>query len=337
VFCAALLNAQPMGFYAPAQIVRDAEQHGVTIRPVCINASQWDCTLEQNDGAFFVVRLGLRMVRGLAVDHAEQIVARRGDAPCRSVEDVWRRAGVPLAALEKLADADAFLSLGLNRRQALWAIRGLDQTELPLMLATGPSPAPSREPKVKLRRMPAGGEVVADYRTVGLTLREHPVSFIRPEIEKLGAVPCSALLTSRPGRRIMVAGIVLVRQRPGSAKGVMFATIEDETGHANIIVWPNVFERQRRIVLSASMIACRGLLQREGDVIHVVAEELTDLSHLLASVGHRTQPFPLPHGRGDEAKHGSGPDSRERYLGRKTRDTPDVRIDVLKVKTRDFR
>src|SRR5262249_14874175 len=150
-----------------------------------------------------------------------------------------------------------FRSLGLNRRQALWAIRGLDDTELPLMVAAPSSSAPSREPEVKLRPMPAGGEVVADYRAVGLTLRAHPVSFIRAELDKLGAVPCAALPTLRPGRRITVAGIVLVRQRPGSAKGVMFATIEDETANANIIVWPNVFERQRRIVLSARMIACR--------------------------------------------------------------------------------
>jgi error-prone DNA polymerase len=339
VFCAALLNAQPMGFYAPAQIVRDAEQHGVTIRPVCINTAAWDCTLEPDDGKFLAVQLGLRMAKGWAVAHAEQIIARRGAAPYRSIEDLWRRAAVPVAALEKLADADAFRSLGLSRREALWAIRGLDETELPLMMTTDPSPALPREPKVKLRPMPAGGEVVADYRAVGLTLREHPVSFIRAELDKLGAVPCAALPNLRPGRRITIAGIVLVRQRPSSANGVMFATIEDETANANIIVWPNVFERQRRIVLSAGMIACRGLLQREGDVIHVVADQLTDLSPLLASVGRRNEPFPLTHGRGDQVKHGGGPDPRERGLGRKPRDiyTPDIQIDALKVKTRDFR
>jgi error-prone DNA polymerase len=271
--------------------------------------------------------------------HGEQIIARRDPVSYGSVEDVWRRAGVPIAALEKIADADGFRSFGLNRRQALWAIRGLDDPELPLMIVAPPSPAPAREPKVRLRPMPAGGEVVADYRAVGLTLREHPVSFIRPELEKLGAVPCAALPNLRPGRRIIVAGIVLVRQRPGSAKGVMFATIEDETANANIIVWPNIFERQRRIVLSAGMIACRGLLQREGDVIHVVADQLTDLSPLLASVGKRNQPFPLTHGRGDQVKHGGGPDPRERNLGRKSRDiyTPEIHIDTLKVKTRDFR
>jgi error-prone DNA polymerase len=339
VFCAALLNAQPMGFYAPAQIVRDAELHGVAIRPICVNSSQWDCTLEPARGKFLAVRLGLRMAKGLALAQAEQMIAQRGAAAFGSIEDVWRRAGVPVAALEKLADADAFLGLGLDRRQALWAIRGLGEAELPLMLAASHCPANAREPKVKLRRMPAGGEVVADYRAVGLTLREHPVTFIRSELQKLGAVACGTLPQLRPGRRITVAGIVLVRQRPGSAKGVMFATIEDETGHANIIVWPNVFEAQRRIVLSARMIAVRGQLQRESEVIHVVAEQLTDLSDLLASVGGRGAPFPLVHGRGDEAKHGGGPDPRERGLGRKPRDiyVPDITLDALKVKTRDFR
>jgi error-prone DNA polymerase len=186
--------------------------------------------------------------------------------------------------------------------------------------------------------MPAGGEVVSDYRSVGLTLRQHPVSFVREELGRRGAIPCAGLSDVRPGRRITVAGIVLVRQRPGSAKGVMFATIEDETGHANIIIWPKVFERQRRIVLSAGMIACRGLLQRESDVTHVVAEELTDLSGLLASIGQRALPFPITHGRGDQVTHGGGPDPRE-TLGRKPRDiyVPDIHIDALKVKTRDFR
>ena len=162
------------------------------------------------------------------------------------------------------------------------------------MIAAGPpaAPAQSREPKVTLRRMPAGGEVVADYRSVGLSLREHPVSFIRDEIKRLGAVPCAALPELTPGKRITVAGIVLVRQRPGSAQGVIFATIEDETGHANIIIWPKVFERQRRVVLGARMIACRGLLQRESDVIHVVADEL---DRSLGSLGERgTAWCPLP-------------------------------------------
>jgi error-prone DNA polymerase len=329
VFCAALLNAQPMGFYAPAQIVRDAREHGVEVRPACVNASEWDCTLEPATGQFLAVRLGLRMAKGFSQAHAERVVARRGDG-YRDVADLWRRAAVPVSALEQLADADAFASMRLSRRQALWAIRGLDDGELPLEM-------PSVEPQVALRQLPAGGEVVADYRATGLTLRDHPVRFVREELQRLGAVPCAALATRPPGRRVMVAGVILVRQRPGSAKGTMFATIEDETGHANLIVWPSVFERNRRTVLSARMIACRGLLQRESDVIHVVAEQLTDLSDLLASVGERGDPFPLVHGRGDEATHGGGPDPRERGLGRKPRDIYAPDIPSIKPRTRDFR
>jgi error-prone DNA polymerase len=338
VFCAALLNAQPMGFYAPAQIVRDAKLHGVEIRPVCINRSEWDCTLEPSHGKYLAVRLGLCMAKGLALAQGEQIIARRAGAAYQSIEDLWRRAGVPVAAMEKLADADAFQGLQMSRRSALWAIRGLDETELPLVLASRAPRAPSPEPKVRLRPMTRGGEVVADYRSTGLTLRQHPVSFIRSDLDKLRAIPCSALPNLRPGRRITVAGVVLVRQRPGSAKGVMFATIEDETGHANIIVWPKVFERQRRIVLSATMISVRGILQRESDVIHVVAEDLTDLSGLLASVGRRNEQFPIEHGRGDQVTHGGGPDSRATGLGRKPRDlyTRDIHIDTLKVKARNF-
>ncbi len=338
VFCAALLNAQPMGFYAPAQIVRDAKLHGVAVRSVCVNTSQWDCTLEASEGPYLAVRLGLRMVSGLSEANAAALVARRGETVYHSIEDVWRRADAPVSALERLADADAFQVLGLSRRQALWTIRGLDDTELPLMRAAGTAalPASPREPFVTLRRMPAGAEVVADYRATGLTLRPHPVTFLRAEVEQRGAVSCGRLPDLQPGRRVTVAGIVLVRQRPGSAKGVMFATIEDETGHANIIVWPKVFERQRRIVLAARMIACRGVLQRESDVIHVVAEELTDLSALLASLGQRIASFPLPHGRGDEVTHGGGPDPRE-LLGRKPRDIYVADTDTLKVKAREFR
>ena len=341
VFCAALLNAQPMGFYAPAQIVRDAALHGVRILPVCVNRSGWDCSLVADDdggdaGPLLAVRLGMRMAKGLAELQAGQIVDRRGDVPYRSVEDVWRRAGVPVAALERLADADGYLGLGLSRRQALWAIRGLDETELPLMRAA--EGGASREAKVVLRTMPAGGEVVADYRAVGLTLREHPVSFLRAELARRGIVPCSALSGLRPGRLVTVAGIVLVRQRPGSAKGTMFATIEDETAHANLIVWPAVFETHRRVVLAARMVACRGRLQSAEGVIHVVAEELLDLSDLLGSVGRRNEPFPIEYGRGDGAKNGAAPDPRE-GLGRRPRDiyVPDLQVDRLKVKTRDFR
>ncbi|HEX2943343.1 MAG TPA: error-prone DNA polymerase, partial [Rhodopila sp.] len=279
VFCCALLNAQPMGFYATAQIVRDAKLHGVAVRPVSVNDSQWDCSLEPCGDGRLAVRLGLRMVKGLAKIHAQDIIARRS-AGYRSVRDLWQRTRTPVAALERLAEADAFHALGLERRQALWAIRGLSDTRLPLFDRLEEA-EPDHEPAVPLAAMTAGRQVVEDYRSTGLSLRRHPVSFLRNDLAARGIVRCAELAAIRDGKRLEVAGIILVRQRPGSAKGVLFITIEDETGHANLILWPSVFEAQRRLVLSAGMIACRGRLQREQEVIHVVAEELTDLSHLL--------------------------------------------------------
>jgi error-prone DNA polymerase len=316
IFCAALLNAQPMGFYAPAQIVRDARAHGVEIRPVCVNASRWDCTLEpvgESAGKYLAVRLGLRMAKGLANRDAASLIAARGPHPFATMEELWRRAGVKVAALERLAEADAFGALGLDRRQALWALRGLADTALPLFAAADRARMPRPEivePPVCLTPMTEGREVVEDYGSVGLSLRHHPVAFLRAALQARRMIPCAALATTRDGRRVEVAGIVLVRQRPGSAKGVMFITIEDETGIANVIVWPSVFEKQRRLILSAGMISCRGRLQREGEVIHIVTEQLSDLSDLLCSVGRRDAAFPFKTGRGDEAKHGGSPDPR---------------------------
>ena len=281
VFLAAILNAQPMGFYAPAQLVRDAEQHGVEIRPPDINDSRWDCTLEPADGGRFAVRLGLRTARGLANRDGASIVAARHDA-FASVEDLWRRAGVPVAALERLAEADAFGSLGLGRRQALWEVRALGGEPLPLFAAADKRRGSLRpeveEERVELAPMTAGREVVEDYRSRGLTLRSHPVAFLRGDLAANGYVPAGDLSATRDGRRVAVAGLVLVRQRPGSANGVLFITLEDETDIANLIIWPSLFERQRRLILSANMIGCRGKVQREGQVIHVIAEHLVDLS-----------------------------------------------------------
>jgi error-prone DNA polymerase len=343
VFCCALLNAQPMGFYATAQIVRDARLHNVDVRPVSVNESAWDCTLEslpptRRDNRY-AVRLGLRMTKGLAQIHANEALSRR-TTKYRSIEDLWRRADITVAALERLAEADAFQTLGLNRRQALWAIRGLSDTRLPLF-DTAPA-EPDAEPEVALAAMTAGREVVEDYRATGLSLRRHPVSFLRQDLAVRHIVRCADLMTIRDGKRVEVAGIILVRQRPGSARGVLFVTIEDETGHANLILWPSVFEAQRRLVLSASMIACRGKLQREGEVIHVIAEHLTDLFDLLRGVGERDhKPFPLPYGRGDEAKHGSQPDPREKQRPAArdiyVRDLDLRRPKGIKLPIRDFR
>ena len=328
VFCAALLNSQPMGFYAPAQIVRDARDHGVAIRPVCIALSDWDCTLEPA-GQGFAVRLGLRMVRGLAETHARAIVAAR---PAATAQDLCRRAGVPAAALTRIAEADGFRpTYGLARREALWAIRG-HQPDLPLFAAI---PAP--EPAVALSPMPAGREVVQDYAHTGVTLRRHPLSFLRDSLTRRRIRPCAEAMASADRRWMHVAGLVLVRQRPGSAKGVMFITLEDESGIANLVLWPKVFDRHRRIVLGAGMIGVEGGVQRAGEVVHLVAHRLTDMSAELASVG-RQGAFPLPHGRGDEFHRGApppdprsqGPKPRQIYV----RDLP---RDGITVKTRDFR
>jgi error-prone DNA polymerase len=346
VFCTALLNSQPMGFYAPTQIVRGAQEHGVAIRPLCVNASRWDCTLEPIGDDGFAVRLGLRMAKGLANAHGASIVAARADRPFGSVDDLWRRAGVPVAALTQIAETDGFRpAFGLARRDALWAIKGLRDEELPLFAAAsrraGATVSEVSEPAISLRPMTAGSEVVEDYGHVGLSLRSHPVSFLRADLTKLRIVTCGEGMAARDGRWLETAGIVLVRQRPGSAKGVMFITLEDESGIANLVVWTKVFERHRRIVLSSGMIAVKGRVQREGEVVHLVAHRITDLSRELASVGDRDAPFPLPHGRGDEFHHGSSaPDPRGLPpKGLRTRDIyiRDLHIDSIKVKTRDFK
>jgi error-prone DNA polymerase len=347
VFCAALLNAQPMGFYAPAQIVRDARDHGVEVRPVCINASRWDCTMEPTEREdHFAVRLGLRMVRGLANADAAAIIAARADQAFVSVDDLWRRAGVPSASLVQIAEADALQpSLKLARREALWAIKGLRDEPLPLFAAASAREAQTvpelHEPMVALRPMTAGGEVVEDYGHVGLTLRAHPVTFLRADLSARRIVTCAEAMQARDGRWLQTAGLVLVRQKPGTAKGVMFITLEDETGIANLVVWAKMCDKYRRVVLSASMVAVRGRIQREGEVVHLVTHHLADLSRELASVGEREAAFLLPHGRGDEVHHGGpGLDPRERqFKGPPPHDVyvPDSRVGSIRVKARDFR
>ncbi|WP_209894456.1 error-prone DNA polymerase [Rhizobium leguminosarum] len=311
VFCAALINAQPMGFYAPAQIVTDARAHGVTIRPVCINHSRWDCTLEEISGTDdHAVRLGMRLVKGLPEQDAAKIAVARGDEPFVSIDDMWRRAGVPLPLFAAAAD----------RERAVIAEQ--------------------QEPDVTLRQMTEGANVVEDYGHTGVTLRAHPVSFLREDLTRRNIVTCAEATSARDGRWLMTSGLVLVRQKPGSAKGVMFMTIEDETGVANIVVWPSLFEKQRRVVLGSAMMAINGKIQREGGVVHLVAQRMFDLTTDLASLGERDT-FRVPTGRGDEFAHGSpgSPDSRERPpMGVKAREIyiDDLHIDTLKVKSRNF-
>src|ERR1700730_14501139 len=283
----------------------------VEVRPVCVNASRFDCTLEPTGREDrFAVRLGLRMVRGLATGNAVTLITTRADEPFASIDDLWRRAGVPVTALIQLAEADAFRSsLKLARREALWAIKALRDEPLPLFAVAAARAAKTvlelREPAVALRPMTAGGEVVEDYGHVGLTLRSHPLSFLRSDLSRQRMVTCAEAMRARDGRWLETAGLVLVRQMPLSAKGIMFLTIKDETGIANLVIWPKLFERQRRVVLSAKMMAVHGRIQPEGDVVHLAAHRVTDLSDLLASVEHRDAIFPAPHGRGDELRHGS--------------------------------
>jgi error-prone DNA polymerase len=289
VFCAALLNSQPMGFYAPAQIVRDAREHGVEVRPVCINASRWDCTLEASrNGARQAVRLGFRLVSGLSCDAMARLILARG-AGYDSLDDVWRRSDVSLALLEKLAEADGFQALGLDRRQALWTLKGFGAAPLPLFEAADRgrnAPTPELwEPDPNLPQIASGSAVVEDYHATGLSLRAHPVSFLRDALARQEITPIADLAGARDGAFVRVAGLVLMRQRPSTAKGVMFMTLEDETGTANLIFWKDRIAAQRAIVVGSGFIAAHGRLQREGDVIHLVVRFVEDLQPMLSRLG----------------------------------------------------
>ncbi len=310
VFAAALLNSQPLGFYAPAQIVRDAAEHGVRVLPADVNLSEWDCTLAPGAGPGPArgsigwgvtaarpersLRLGLRQIKGLKQADVEALVAARPARGYASIAEIRSHAGLSAAVLERLAEADAFGSLGLNRRQALWEVRALPPTadDLPLFAAVGENRA---DPAVSLPAATMGEQVAEDYRRQRLTLRRHPLALLRPRLPE--AVPNNRLPHLPADGRVTVAGLVLVRQRPGSAKGVIFATLEDETGIANIIVWPKVFEAYRAVIMRARLLWVRGRLQREGLVIHVVADHLEDRSHWLADLDG---PYDPGYARADE-------------------------------------
>ncbi len=371
VFAAGLLNAQPLGFYAPAQIVRDAREHGVEVREIDINLSAWDATLEHSaigngqsaiggdlsargtstgvtiDGicplpiahsplpaprlhprhasmaddihTTHAVRLGFREIKGLSEDAIKVLTKARGRG-YDSVRDLWLRTGLSPSVLERLADADAFGSLGLSRRDALWAVKALGRTgddeNLPLFRAA--TAGARREPDAHLPPMPPGEEVVNDYRFLRLSLKAHPVHFIRDELSRMRVARNEQLFELGPGRRISVAGLVLVRQRPGSAKGVIFMTLEDETGVANTIVWPKVFERHRAIVLGARCVVLTGKLQNQYGVVHVVADKIEDRTDLLArlsedAVGHEPILLPEALARADAVRRPQ-PDPREKRL-----------------------
>ena len=275
VFACALLNSQPMGFYAPAQIIRDAREHGVEVRPIDINYSDWDCTVEDTS-----LRLGLRQIRYFKEENGEVLMRLRGRG-YKSPEDLWRRTALSSDALEKLANGDAWRSMGLDRRAALWVLKKLNQPELPLITAAQHRPINSsapREEEVSLPDMPIGEQVVQDYTALRLSLKDHPLRLLRPLMNRRGIVENQSLIKLEQGDQVTVAGLVLVRQRPSTARGVIFITIEDEGAVSNIVVRPNIFEIYRRVALSSRLLAVCGAVEREGLVIHIMAEELIDLS-----------------------------------------------------------
>lgn len=310
VFCAALLNSQPMGFYAPSQLVRDAREHGVEVRPVDINISEWDCLLEE---AGFdadridqrhvsmrgiiqtkrAVRLGFRQVKGLSEADMNKLVANRGRR-YTSVRDLWLRSGLQKSDIERLADADAFGSIGLSRREALWAVRALDAKSaaesLPLFDRADRADL-QVEPEARLPEMLPGEQVIEDYRYLSLSLKAHPVSFLRDTLTADGILQNRGLLSVASGQFVTIAGLVLVRQRPGSAKGVIFMTLEDETGVANAIVWEKTFNRYRSVVMNARLVKIRGKLQSESGVIHVVADHIEDMTPMLGLLQREARRF----------------------------------------------
>jgi error-prone DNA polymerase len=298
VFACALLNSQPMGFYAPAQIVRDAQDHGIEVRPPDVNYSDWDCTLEPgyvggNAGFMagesgregmpqFALRLGLRQIKGLAQGDADWIVAARANGYAKP-SDLWRRANIGKRTLAALAKADAFHSMDLTRRDAWWAVKALGG-DAPLPLFQHAVEAEHGiEPAVTLPQATIGEDVAEDYAALRLSLKAHPVALLRDRADQplAGLCPAAGLVEAPNERRITVGGLVLVRQRPGSANGVMFATLEDETGTANIVIWVDTFEKFRRSVLASRLMVVTGKLQREGTVIHIIADKIEDRSALL--------------------------------------------------------
>jgi error-prone DNA polymerase len=268
-----------MGFYAPAQIVRDAREHGVEVRPVCVNASYWDCTLEPGTRGGLALRLGLRQIKGLKEEDGQWISAARGNG-YPDIEALQRRTGLTRAAITKLANADAFAPSGISRRDALWEARALTGTAPLPLFAQGEG---LTEPAPRLPAPSLGEQVVEDYRSLRLSLRAHPLALLR---ERLSPSHTATRIAGTPsGARITATGLVITRQRPGTASGVIFITLEDETGVINVIVWPKTYERFRRAVIAGRLLRITGKLQREGSVSHLIAGRIEDLSPWLDRLG----------------------------------------------------
>jgi error-prone DNA polymerase len=298
IFAAALLNSQPMGFYQPAQLISDARKHGVVVKPVDINHSQWNNTLEEKEarpddpvgrGKFHTLRLGFRQVKGLKEEDVQILVAAR-DAGNKNIPQLFE-AGVSLSALERLADADAFRSIDLDRRKALWEVTALSDHLSGLF--AGEAQDNTIEKNIQLPEMNLSEHVIEDYRTLSLSLKAHPVNFARKKLSLLKVTPTSELINCKDGMYVKVAGLVLVRQRPGTASGICFITIEDETGTSNLVVFQKLFQQYRKEIVHSHLLMVEGKVQKEGEVIHVVVRKCYDLSGLL-------MPFDNPEARASE-------------------------------------
>jgi error-prone DNA polymerase len=284
VFACALLNSQPMGFYAPSQLVQDARRHDVEVLPVDVAASFWDCTLEEDGGAL-ALRLGFRMIKGMPRTSAEALTAARARTPFADVADLAGRSGLARRDMNLLAGAGALETLAGNRHKAHWRVLGV---EAPSALFDAPR-FNEGEPMLPV---PAEGQnLVADFRTMGLTLGRHPAALLRGHLKSLGMATAAEIRRCRHGERVRAAGIVINRQRPSTASGVIFMTLEDETGHINVVVWPWVVERQRREVVGSRLVGIHGTIEREGEVVHLVVGRITDLSHLLGRLQTRSRDF----------------------------------------------
>ncbi len=297
-FAAALINSQPMGFYAPAQIVRDAREHGVEARPADVNHSQWDCTLEEKTDTknpHPPLRLGLRIIKHFKSLHAQRITEARRAGPFTSIPHFHRATALPVSALRLLAEADTFTSLNLTRRQALWEVLSLSDESAPLFdllpnsaLSTQHSALPDNS---ALPTMPEGQEIMTDYSTVGLSLKNHPLALLRNYFTQKKIIPATQLRKMKHGDWVSVAGLVLVRQRPGTASGIVFETLEDETGIANLILRPDIYDRYRPAARHAALLQAEGILECQGEVIHIMAKRLTDLSSLLTGYQFHSRDF----------------------------------------------
>ncbi len=306
-FACALLNSQPMGFYAPAQIVRDAREHGVKVLPVDVNASGWDCSLEipsRNGEECIALRLGLRQVDGFPEAAAARIVAaREAGGPFRDLGELKERAALSPALIERLASADCFTSLNLPRRQALWDARSLIAApDLPLFAHANARDEGAETAPTRLPAMPLSEEVVTDYQTQRLSLKAHPLAFLRADLADRGFIRASDLRGRKYRSSVLVAGVVLIRQRPGSAKGVCFITLEDESGVVNIVIWPDLMKRQRKVIMGARLMEVRGRVEYDDEVIHVIAAQITDASASLSALsgdpaGQASAPFRGGHPR----------------------------------------